>query len=355
MKILIVGDIHLSVYSSIVRSRGDEFSTRLENCLLSIDWVERLAEARKVDMIVYLGDFFDKAELNSEEITALPKIQWAEDIWHTFLVGNHETGSANLLFNTVRYFANVPHSFVVDRVNMMQRGKYIYYFFPYILNQEERDFSRPEYGMGLNDGHTIVFSHNDIKGVQYGGFESKEGFEVDDIHKYCQLFINGHIHNGGYVDKEKRILNLGNLTGQNFNEDGFVYKHNAVLLTVDEEKETITQEFLPNTFALSFYKLEYLNDDQFEADLQKTELLSRISAITVRCLDANASKARALIEKHPYIIAHRIVTYTERQDLKAEDMVKDLNIDHIQQFSKYILEKLGSSEDVKAELQEILV
>ena len=70
-KILICGDIHFSTYSSILRKRGEFYSERLENLLWSINWVEKTAEDNKCNRIIYLGDFFDKASLDSEELTAL--------------------------------------------------------------------------------------------------------------------------------------------------------------------------------------------------------------------------------------------------------------------------------------------
>ena len=62
MRVLIVGDVHWSSYSSIIRKRGTEYSKRLENCINSINWVEEKAEEYKCDKVIYLGDLFDQAE-----------------------------------------------------------------------------------------------------------------------------------------------------------------------------------------------------------------------------------------------------------------------------------------------------
>ena len=78
MKVLIIGDIHFSQYSSIIRKRGEFYSERLENLLWSINWVEKQAEENKVDKIIYLGDFFDRSDLNAEELTAFRDIRWAK-------------------------------------------------------------------------------------------------------------------------------------------------------------------------------------------------------------------------------------------------------------------------------------
>ena len=91
MKLLIVGDIHLSKYSSIVRSRGKNFSTRLEHIIKSISWAEQVAKEHDCVEEIFLGDTFDRPDLDREEITSLSEIEWNKSsrLKH-FIVGNHE-------------------------------------------------------------------------------------------------------------------------------------------------------------------------------------------------------------------------------------------------------------------------
>ena len=84
MKVAIYSDCHWSQNSSIIRSRGCKYSTRLENLIESINWVEQLAWNQGCDCIICCGDFFDSSVLNSEEISALQEIRWAP-ISHLFL------------------------------------------------------------------------------------------------------------------------------------------------------------------------------------------------------------------------------------------------------------------------------
>ena len=63
MKILVFGDCHWSTYSSILRKRGLNYSTRLHNLIDSINWVEEQAIENHVDVVVGLGDFFDKEKI----------------------------------------------------------------------------------------------------------------------------------------------------------------------------------------------------------------------------------------------------------------------------------------------------
>ena len=84
MKYLIYTDVHWSTYSSIIRSRGDIYSKRIENLIESVNWAEKLATTNGCDEIICLGDFFDKPDLNSEELTSLTELTWA-NIHHTFI------------------------------------------------------------------------------------------------------------------------------------------------------------------------------------------------------------------------------------------------------------------------------
>ena len=60
----------------------------------------------------------------------------------------------------------------------------------------------------------IILSHNDISGIQLGPVVSKTGFTVEEIESCCDIFINGHLHNGQAITS--KLINLGNLTGKDF-------------------------------------------------------------------------------------------------------------------------------------------
>ena len=103
MKLCIYSDPHWCTYSSIIRSRGEKFSKRLENLIKSINWVEDLAKSHNCTSVFCLGDFFDKSELTAEELTALQSIEWS-DLSHNFLVGNHEMLMNNLEYSSAHIF-----------------------------------------------------------------------------------------------------------------------------------------------------------------------------------------------------------------------------------------------------------
>ena len=140
MKICIVGDIHFSSTSSILRERGERFTKRLENCIDSIEYVEKYADENGCEYIIYLGDFFDKETLNSEELTALQSIHWS-DVKKVFLVGNHEMGAADLSRSSAHLLNLVPKATVVDSPNGIVGYGVRFMFIPYILEYDRKTMS----------------------------------------------------------------------------------------------------------------------------------------------------------------------------------------------------------------------
>ena len=141
MKIGIVGDIHWSKYSSIVRLRGNKYSFRLENCINSINWAESVTCS--CNSVVYLGDFFDSSDLNAEEITALKEISWNFRP-HYFLVGNHELGTNDLTYSSSHLFEyiNAPGgATVIDKPYSVTVSNITMHFLPYILEEHRKSIS----------------------------------------------------------------------------------------------------------------------------------------------------------------------------------------------------------------------
>lgn len=352
MRVLIVGDVHWSSYASIIRKRGTEYSKRLENCINSINWVEERAEEYKCDKVIYLGDFFDKAELNSEEITALKEIQWS-NIPHQIIVGNHELGNANGNYNTTQLFSLLPNFEVIDKPKVEVGFGYYFLYLPYIFEKDRKTiseyfnscFNRNEF-VTQEVKNIFIFSHNDLKGVNYGLFESKEGFDIEDIKKHSAMCFNGHIHNNGEIIPDK-IINVGNLTGQNFNEDATKYDHKIYLLDVNGCDYKAYQT--SNPYAYMFYKFEINN----EQDINKL-IFSPHSIISVKCIEHLVPKVREILESNSSIEEYRIVTVIENKEVPEEEVNQLTSKDHLQQFKDYIIEKLGTGENIIKELQEVI-
>ena len=357
MRVCIYTDNHFSQYSSIIRSRGNTYSTRLENQIKSLNWVEDLAKSESCDIIVCLGDFFDKSELNAEELTALQDVRWAP-IQHYFLVGNHEMGLNNLDYTSTHSLHKIPMANIINKpftLNDSYSDTKIV-FIPYILEHNRKpliDYIKHDFNVSRNDSEepktTIVFSHNDISGIRYGQYVSKSGFSIKDIDTNCSLFINGHLHNQEQISK--KILNLGNLTGQNFSEDAFKHSHCAAIL----DTETLKVDLINNPYAFNFYKLDFTNcEDNKNIDSIISKCVCN-SILTIKAYEKQIDyiKTNKLLDKGN-IIEYRLISVFKHNDDNRQDIKDLVNIDHIEQFKNYILGQLGSTDILLQELSELI-
>ena len=330
MKIGIIGDIHFSEYSSILRSRGKKFSTRLENCIDSINWAE--AYTQNCDQIIYLGDFFDKSILNAEELTALADIKW-NDVPHKFLVGNHEMGINSLVFSSAHVFKNNGFD-IIDSARTEVYNDFELCYLPYILEENREPLAN--YFKPYVSGTKIryIFSHNDIAGIQMGKFVSKAGFSIEEIEADCNLFVNGHLHNG--MPLTNKIINLGNLTGQNFSEDGFIYSHNIMTIDTDNKEYDVRR----NPHAIYFYKLDSIKD------------IERVqnAVVTLKVKAEEAQDAKELLEKSSNIITSRLIV---DHSVSEQRSAKDLTVNHLDEFSTFVLEQFKDSDELDLVKEEL--
>lgn len=353
MKLLIYADPHFCTYSSILRGRGKKYSVRLENLIKSLNWVQKTAEENNCDSVICLGDFFDKSELNPEEVTALGEVDWAS-IPQAFIVGNHEMGRSTLDFSSAHLFKVCPNATVFDSPQQFISGDTQICFLPYVLETDRKPLS--EYfhlGDGVNCpkfSKRIILSHNDIAGVQMGQFISKDGFSTQEISENCDLFINGHLHNGTEITR--KIINLGNLTGQNFSEDGFVYKHRVMLIDTD----TLQYMYIENPYAFYFYKIDCtdLSHKQIEEKFSKVR---PNSVLTVSCYSSDIDFIKPFVEASTVIeskvIIRQKVSKAEEGQESTEQEVQLNTIDHLERFRQYILEVFGTNDVIKEELEEV--
>lgn len=357
MKILVVGDVHWSQYSSILRRRGEKYSYRLENLIESVDWAENLADETNCDFIVYLGDFFDRSEINSEELSALREISWSKK-QHYFLVGNHEAGRGDLFYNSANIFG-IANFTVIDTPTHQTyyRDNITFEFIPYILEENRKPLN--EYVLNpLEVQKRVIFSHNDIKDFQMGQFISKNGFSIDEIQDNCDLFLNGHLHNGGKV--ADKIINVGNLSGQNFSEDAFKYEHSVIVLDTYTMKCAVYE----NPYALNFYKLDFTKNDDIDYINEISMKMKRNSIATIKCNEKDLEFMRQRFDpKHrdlnsliPYncnMADARIVAQFDISSQIVNKIEESIHIDHLKEFSDYMINLLGDSEVLQHELSEV--
>ena len=342
MKFFIYSDPHWSSYSSILRTRGERFSIRLENLIQTINWCEETAEETGCEKIICCGDFFDKSELNAEEIAALRQIKYSNK-QHYFLVGNHETGRSSLQFSTSHVFSLCPNTRIIDFPEAWTTANGVEIaFLPYISNSDRLPLT--EYFHSANPNR-VIFSHNDIAGIQMGKFISKEGFTVKEIEENCRLFINGHLHNESCL---YNIINIGNISGQNFSEDGWTYRHKAIIF--NDEDFSVQEVF--NPYALYFYKCDLIN-----YKLEDFKDFYPNSVVMAHIMPQDYEKYKAYFEMTPQGVAYRLLLRMDCEDCShADDNVEhmSLNFNYLDKFVNYIKQYVGNDKIVMDELEKVV-
>lgn len=347
MRIAVCGDVHWSKYSSICRSRGEYYSKRLENLINTINWVEETAMQNGCSRIVYLGDYFDKSSLDAEEISALSEIKWRIDE-RVYIVGNHEIGTHNASFNTTDIFSLLPSAKIINETTIEDIGKFELVYLPYILESDRT----PLISTIVDSQKTktrIIFSHNDIAGIQLGGFVSTTGYSIEEIEANCDCFINGHLHNG--CDITAKIKNLGNITGQNFSEDASNYAHK--MLIIDTDAGTFT--YFENPYAYNFYKLNFSTNTL--DDIKQKLLHCKNNSVISLTSDYSSTEIISIIDEinamYPNKIVERKIITNAKTTVDSDITVELSKINHIEKFNEFVLEQLGESDIVKHELSLI--
>ena len=342
MKCLIYTDPHFCERYSIVNSYGDNFTTRLENQIKSLNWAENLAKERGCQYVICAGDFFDKPQLTDQELTALREIEWAPFCVHYFLVGNHESEESDLHFSSAKALEG-KNRFVISEPRLFKEPGFELAFLPYIVESERK--TAEDYFEALSDTPRLLVSHNDLFGIQMGPVESKVGFKPTDLEKICTLCVNGHLHNG--VKVTEKVINLGNLTGKDFGEDAFKYKHNVMIIDTD----TFKYELVENPYAFNFYKLEISEAKDFE----KFGKLKGNAILSIKCIDKLVKQAREeLVKIADKVLDSRIITVRQPSDNEEAIDISDLTMDHLTKFYEICHEKIENSKILEEELAEVL-
>lgn len=344
MKILLFTDLHMCPRASIINKWGTKYPARLENCIDTVNWLERLAEEHNCRYIINLGDFFDKPDLSSETITAVQDIQWSS-IMHYHLVGNHDASNSSLIFNSTNVLMTGNHS-IITEPQIMFLDDCDVLFLPYIVECDRKPLDQyilDKNGKPFDTGKPrVILSHNDINGIQLGPVVTRTGFTIEEIETNCQLFCNGHLHNGQSITD--KVINLGNCTGKDFGEDASKYSHSVAIL----DTKTLELTYIENPHAFNFYKI------QIDTELDITQLykLKQRAVVSIKCDSALVDKTKQAISELTNIIESRIII-TRKYEEPTEATNIDLSVDHLARFIECCRSNIESSSILEEELAEI--
>lgn len=342
MKILLYTDNHFCETASIVTKIGDKYTVRLENQLKSINWTEELAVKENCKLIICLGDFFDKQSLTDQELTALNDIKFNADIPHIFLVGNHESEEIDLKYSSTQVLSRANMKIVSEAYKTLI-GDTEFCFLPYTTERNIKPLAEV-FGKKEADKR-VILSHNDIAGVQMGMITSKSGFPIEDIEANCDLFLNGHLHNGTTVTK--KIHNLGNLTGKDFGEDALKYEHKAFIL----DSDTLELKAVENPYALNFYQFDIDSRD----DVYSLERLKDNMVLKLHCkLSLMSFLNEKLAELSDRVVSSKIIAIQTLEDgTEAELDAAELTVDYLAELCTCCKAKINNTPILDYELAQI--
>lgn len=340
MKILLFSDLHMCPRASIISKWGTKYSARLENCITTVNWLERLAEEKNCDYIINLGDFFDRPDLTSDTITACNDIQWSS-IMHYSIVGNHDASTSSLLFNSVNSLLGDRHV-IITEPQVLPLADCDICFLPYVVECDRKPLC--EYFKNLDTNKPrVILSHNDISGIQMGPVVSKTGFSIEEIEANCQLMCNGHLHNGQVISG--KIINLGNTTGKDFGEDALKYKHNIAIL----DTSTLQLEFVENPYAYNFYKLHI----ESESDIYCLDKLKNNAVLSIKCDQSLAEVVKEKLSTLNNVVESRLILTRNYKESSDEQIELDLSVDHLARFIECCKTNIENTTLLDEELSEV--
>ena len=287
MKLGLYADPHFSQTSSIIVGKRGSLSGRLNNLVQSFEWMNNLFKDNGVSEIICLGDLADKPVLTSEEISAMSQCNLST---HYILVGNHCRADQSGSINSV----NLVSTRIISEPTIIEFDKIKVLFLPYSKEPYE-----------LTEKVDVILSHNDIQGYMFSGNHvCTTGYNLSDILDKCKLFINGHLHNGGWIVKD-RAMNLGQLSGMNFSSCGGEWEPSVAILDTDDLSITLYE----NPVAYRFKKIEIDKVTKLKAYLD--QLTCKGYILQVKVPNSISESCRKLLDKCDKVEASRVLTTSE--------------------------------------------
>jgi hypothetical protein len=260
---------------------------------------------------------------------------------HYHIVGNHDASDSSLNFSSVNCLSDINHK-IISEPQVLSFPDCDICFLPYVTECDRKPLE--EYFKTLDKNKLrIILSHNDIRGLQLGPVVSKTGFSVEEIEANCDVFLNGHLHNGQAITS--KVINLGNLTGKDFGEDAFKHMHCVAVL----DTKARSLEYIENPHAYNFYKI----DIDTEIDLVQLNRLKNNAVISVKCNQNLAEEVKQRIMEQDNVIESRMILNKQYNSEDVETTELDLTVDHLTRFIECCKASIENSQLLDEELSEI--
>jgi hypothetical protein len=339
MKILIYGDAHFSLNSSILIGSTNSLSGKLDHLIKSFEWMYELARNNNVERIVDLGDLVDSYILRAEEITAVSTaLGNNKEIPEYHILGNHERLSEEGKINSVSFVNNIQNHKLITEVTYDEDMDAL--FIPY-----------GKYESGCFDEYKptkYAFSHIDIFGSDTGGWSLKSGLDPVYMTTRFGLTINGHIHNGSWVIKDK-ILNLGSISGQNFSSKSINWKPSVAILDTD----TNSIKLYENPYSLNFINKSCKTVSEV-VNLLNSFDGDRSYAIQLKVPISIADDVRKMTSEKSNIIASKVMMLIDEKELGGLTYDEVDKVNSIEGGFKKLIDFVNDQESLPYNKEDIL-
>lgn len=242
MKVLFIGDCHIKI-------------NRFNLGLRFLEWLNKLIEEQKPDLVVNLGDFFDthgvlRSEITTEFMTHVDKVLKL-NIPYVYVLGNHDMYKPNdAKYHALKNLVNkIPNLHIIDETQDLFNITFV----PY----KHDPSSFPKSAL------PICVAHQTFLGADYGTLICKDGVEPQSI-SGCEIIISGHIHKRQTLicDEQRNIQVL--YVGTPFSQGAADVDQIKGITIFDSNtyKQTFIQCPLPSYRKLSLKLSETIGADQ---------------------------------------------------------------------------------------------
>lgn len=244
MKVLIFSDLHGHPFREFAEDI-EGVNSRLIDQIDVINWIKETAVRENVKEVWNLGDLFHlKNYLDSLTLRLVLDSLAGFPVTLRLLQGNHD----------YRQWDRSPEilDFVKEHVSMMSGFddlSDVVFCLPYRRNVDEVNTSI----LGYTGSARIFLGHQDIIGVQYGGFVVEKGVDPELLKKFSVSFI-GHNHSP-FTLRDSNVWSVGAPLQHTFGDMG---SDRRILIF---DTQTLAVKSIKNTFSPQFKELIVDTDD----------------------------------------------------------------------------------------------
>lgn len=261
MKILYFADLHGHNYKEFSFLDKTGVNSRLRDCQEVLLRICESAREHKVDRIRFLGDWLHLKNNHDSQVIQLligAMEDMAKDCPIEIVPGNHDYrmwGEQPVLLELLDDYCE--HGIELYHQSGWYGDVYVEPFTRKVkeLNQRIAELE--------HDASGVFLGHQDIKGVQYGGFRVEKGLDADALSgKFAWSFV-GHYHAPKQI--RKNVISIGAPLQHCFSDAGGErgwWIHN---------EQSGELQFIENIFSPKFWDLQYGDNSQakLSGDLEK--------------------------------------------------------------------------------------